>query len=128
MTLNLTQVRNGFQKSEAGFPHHSYPTCRKFHRKVCGFVSRGPFLTSPLAPRGEICPVRVKFTPPFTPRGEHAYCLAEWRGKQRISPPGDNFTPRGQIHPWGTTSPRGVKVYPYKEWASGVNFTKQFHT
>jgi hypothetical protein len=24
------------------------------------------------------------------------YCLEEWRGEQRISPPGDNFTPRGQ--------------------------------
>jgi hypothetical protein len=30
------------------------------------------------------------------------YCLEEWRGEQRISPPGDKFTPRGQIHPWGT--------------------------
>jgi hypothetical protein len=24
------------------------------------------------------------------------YFLEEWRGEQRISPPGDNFTPRGQ--------------------------------
>jgi hypothetical protein len=37
----------------------------------------GPFLTSPLAlgvnlaPRGEICPLGEKFTPFFTPRGEH---------------------------------------------------------
>jgi hypothetical protein len=32
----------------------------------------GPFLTSPLAPRGEICPLGGKFTPLFTPRGEHS--------------------------------------------------------
>jgi hypothetical protein len=94
---------------------------------LCG----GPFLTSPLAPRGEICPLGVKFTPSSTPRGKH-YCLEEWRGEQRISPPGatsplprgqihpwgttsplgDNFTPRGQIHPWGTNSPLGVKFSP----------------
>jgi hypothetical protein len=73
--------------------------------------ARGPFLPSPLAPRGEICPLGVKFTPSFTLRGEH-YCLEEWRGEQRISPPGDNFTPMGQIHPWRTTSPLGVKVCP----------------
>jgi hypothetical protein len=24
------------------------------------------------------------------------YCSEEWRGEQRISPPGDDFTPRGQ--------------------------------
>jgi hypothetical protein len=42
------------------------------------------------------------FTPSFTPRGEH-YCVEEWRGKQRISPQGDNFTlgskfaPRGEV-------------------------------
>jgi hypothetical protein len=29
---------------------------------------RGPFLTSPLAPRGEICPLGGMFTPSFTPR------------------------------------------------------------
>jgi hypothetical protein len=47
------------------------------------------------------------------------YCLEEWRGKQRISPPGDNFTPRGQTHPWGTTSPLGVKFTPGGEVKSG---------
>jgi hypothetical protein len=31
------------------------------------------------------------------------YCLEEWRGEQRISPPGN------KIHPWGTTSPLGSK-------------------
>jgi hypothetical protein len=47
------------------------------------------------------------------------YCLEEWRGEQRISPPGDNFTPRGQIHPWGTTLPLGVKVCPKGEVNNG---------
>jgi hypothetical protein len=35
------------------------------------------------------------FTPSFTPRGEHSTVyVEEWRGEQRISPPGDNFAPR----------------------------------
>jgi hypothetical protein len=37
------------------------------------------------------------------------YCLEEWRGEQRISPPGD------KIHPWGTTSPLGSKFAPRGE-------------
>jgi hypothetical protein len=32
------------------------------------------------------------------------YYLEEWRGEQRISPPGD------KIHPWGTTTPLGSKL------------------
>jgi hypothetical protein len=44
------------------------------------------------------------------------YCLEECRGEQRISPPGDNFTPRGQNSPlgdnfdpgWGSSSPLGA--------------------
>jgi hypothetical protein len=50
-----------------------------------------------LAPRGEICPLGVKFTPSFTLRGEHLllfrrmenfrvntlYFLEEWRGQPR---------------------------------------------
>jgi hypothetical protein len=48
------------------------------------------------------------------------YCLEEWRGEQRISPPGDNFTPRGQNHPWGTTSPLGVKVFPRVKLRMGL--------
>jgi hypothetical protein len=46
-----------------------------------------------LAPRGEIWPLRGMFTPSFTPGVTNLYCLEEWRGKQRISPPADN--PRG---------------------------------
>jgi hypothetical protein len=52
----------------------------------------GPFLTSPLSPRGEICSIGGMFTPSFSPRGEH-----------RISPPGNNFAlgvkvcPRGEV-------------------------------
>jgi hypothetical protein len=41
------------------------------------------------------------------------YCLEEWRGEQRISPPGDNFTPPG------TTSPLGSKFSPRSEVKSG---------
>jgi hypothetical protein len=32
--------------------------------------------------------------------------LEGWRGKQRI------FTPGDQLHPWGPTSPLGVKACP----------------
>jgi hypothetical protein len=40
----------------------------------------------------------------FSPRG-NVHCLEEWRGEQRIPPPGDNFTPGDKVHSWGTTSP-----------------------
>jgi hypothetical protein len=50
---------------------------------------RGPFLTSPLAPRGEICPLGVKFTPSFTPRGVHSLLFRRMEGWT------ENFTPRG---------------------------------
>jgi hypothetical protein len=51
------------------------------------------------------------------------YCLEEWRGKQRISPPGDNFTLRGQNSPLGDYFGPGVKVCPELRmglWLSGV--------
>jgi hypothetical protein len=58
---------------------------------------RGPFLTSPLTPRGELGPHGWNLSPrgnvhPFVhpPGVISLYCLEEWRGKQRISPPGDN--------------------------------------
>jgi hypothetical protein len=39
------------------------------------------------------------------------YCLEEWRGKQRISPPGDYFTPRGQNSPLGDNfAPGGCQM------------------
>jgi hypothetical protein len=67
-------------------------------------VPRGDFtLGVKLAPRGEICYLGGMFIPSFTPT---LYCLEEWRGEQRISLPGDNFTPREQ------KSPLGVKVCP----------------
>jgi hypothetical protein len=47
------------------------------------------------------------------------YVLEEWRGEQRISPPGDNFTPRGQNSPLGATSPLGVKFTPRGEVKNG---------
>jgi hypothetical protein len=50
---------------------------------------RGPFLTSPLAPRGELCPLGVKFTPSFTPRGEQSLLFRRMEGRT------ENFTPRG---------------------------------
>jgi hypothetical protein len=41
----------------------------------------------------------------FAPRGE---LVEEWRGEQRISPPGDNFTRRGQNSPpWDNFAPVG---------------------
>jgi hypothetical protein len=49
------------------------------------------------------------------------YCLEEWRGKQRISPPGDNFTPtRGQNSPLGDKFAPGVKVFPRGEVKNGT--------
>jgi hypothetical protein len=52
----------------------------------------------------------------LVPGGRHvgaAYCLEDWRGKQRISPPGD------KINPWETTSPLGSKFAPRGEVKNG---------
>jgi hypothetical protein len=38
--------------------------------------------------------------------------LEEWRGEQIISPPEDNFTPRGQNSPLGDNFAPGVRVCP----------------
>jgi hypothetical protein len=59
---------------------------------VCNYVNLRAILN--FTPRGEIRPLGGMFTPLFAPRGECSYNLEEWRGKQLISPPGDNFTPR----------------------------------
>jgi hypothetical protein len=40
------------------------------------------------------------------------FCLAEWKGKQRISPPGDNFTPMGQNSPLGDNFAPGGQCLP----------------
>jgi hypothetical protein len=40
----------------------------------------------------------------FAPRGEHPLLF------RRMEEPTDNFTPSEKNHPWGTTSPLGVKV------------------
>jgi hypothetical protein len=42
------------------------------------------------APRDELCPLRVMFTPLFTHRGEHSLLL------RRMERQKENFTPRGQ--------------------------------
>jgi hypothetical protein len=55
------------------------------------------------------------------------YCLEEWRGEQRISPPGDNFTPGDKIHPWGTTLPLGAKFSPRGEVKNGHTSAFQVH-
>jgi hypothetical protein len=65
---------------------------------------------------GEIYPLGGMFTPSFTPRVNTLYCLEEWRGEQRISPPGDNFTPGGLIRRWGQSLPLGAKL------RMGLNF------
>jgi hypothetical protein len=94
------------------------------------------------APRGELCPQGWTLSPGvnFVPRGEFCpqgwtlcpkecpslrsplgvntlYCLEEYRGEQRISPLGDNFTPRRQssllvdtFAPGGQSLPLGAKL------------------
>jgi hypothetical protein len=68
--------------------------------------SRGPFLTSPLAPRREICPLGEMFTPSFTPRGEHSLLFRRMEGRT------ENFTPRGHNSPLGDKFAPRVKFYP----------------
>jgi hypothetical protein len=90
----------------------------KFHAQVQAYIprkpTRGPFLTSPLAPRGEICPLGGMFTPLFTPRGEHSLLFRRMEGQTENFTPGDNFTPGGQLRSWGSKfAPRGeVKIGP----------------
>jgi hypothetical protein len=52
-------------------------------------VTRVTFLTSPLAPRGEICFLGGMFIPSFTPRGEDSLLFRRMEGWT------DNFNPRG---------------------------------
>jgi hypothetical protein len=48
------------------------------------------------------------------------YCLEEWRGEQRISPPGDNFTSRGtKFTPGGQLCSWGSKIEPSGEVKNG---------
>jgi hypothetical protein len=54
-----------------------------------------------LATRGEFCPLGGVLTPLFTPRREHSLLFRRMKGLT------DNFTPKGQNSPLGTTSPRG---------------------
>jgi hypothetical protein len=63
----------------------------------------------------------LNFTP--GPQGWTLYCLEEWRGEQRTSPPGDNFIPRGQSSPVGDNFASGVKVCPRGEVKNGPRWT-----
>jgi hypothetical protein len=69
-------------------------------------ICRWPSLTSPLAPRGEICPLGGRFTPSFTPSGEHSLLFRRVEGRT------ENFTPKGQNSPLGDNFAHGVKVCP----------------
>jgi hypothetical protein len=70
---------------------------------------RRPFLTSPLAPRVEMCPLGAPLCSLCSPaRVNTLCCLDEWGGEQRISPPGDNFTPGGQSLPLGAKLSMGL--------------------
>jgi hypothetical protein len=66
-------------------------------RAILNFTPGPQGITSPLGvnlvPRGELCPLGVKFTPSFTPsftpRGEHSLLFRRMEGGT------ENFTPRG---------------------------------
>jgi hypothetical protein len=47
------------------------------------------------------------------------YVLEEWRGEQRISPPGIPSPLGDKIHPWGTNLPVVVKFTPRGEVKNG---------
>jgi hypothetical protein len=88
------------------------------------------FLTSPLAPRGyihprgELCPLGVRYTPSFTPRGEHSLLFRRMEGRKENLTPVDNFTPRGQkFTPGGQLRPWGSKFAPRGEVKNGPLFT-----
>jgi hypothetical protein len=66
-------------------------------------------------PRVQISPLGAKFAPGVNT----LYCLEEWRGKQIISPPMDNLTPRGQNSPLGDNFTPGGQVHPRGEVKNG---------
>jgi hypothetical protein len=57
-------------------------------------------------PEGECSPLRS------SPGVNTLHCLEVWRGKQRISPPGDNFTPRAQSPRQGDNFAPGCQSLP----------------
>jgi hypothetical protein len=70
---------------------------------------------------------------PFTVAVLWMYCLDEWKGEQRILPPGDSSTPRGPLRPWGSKfAPRGeVKNGPqgvFKRFLESTEEEKFFCT
>jgi hypothetical protein len=78
-----------------------------FYSFLCaknGLRAWGPFLTSPLTPRGEICPLGGMFTPSFTPRVEYSRVFRRMNGRT------ENFTPRGHSRPWGWSVPLEAKL------------------
>jgi hypothetical protein len=91
-----------------------------------------------LGPQGCTWPPAVKFVPLWecSPlEGVNTlYCLEEWRGEQRISAPGENFTPRwqkftpgGQLRPWGhnlplvKNGPKGCQIFLGATYQNGGN-------
>jgi hypothetical protein len=54
------------------------------------------------------------FIPSLTSRVNTLYCLEEWKEKQIISLPGDNFTPAlgDKIHNWGENFAPGGQSLP----------------
>jgi hypothetical protein len=81
----------------------------------------GPFLTLPLGknfkPRGELCPMGVKFY----------FCLSILLNSRECSPHGVNeglnIPPRGQISPLGAKFNHWGEVYP---WGPGVKLRMAF--
>jgi hypothetical protein len=75
-------------------------------RAILNFTSGPKGWTWNLSPRGNVHPF-------IHPQGWTLYCLEEWRGEQRSSPPGDNFTPiRGQNSLLGDNFAHGSKLAP----------------
>jgi hypothetical protein len=61
---------------------------------------------------GELVPGELIPIPSVTPRGEHSLLFRRMGGKQRISPPGDTFAPRGQNLPLGDNFAPGGQSLP----------------
>jgi hypothetical protein len=105
-------------------PDPSGHSCqRRQQRAILNFTPGPQGWTSPpgvnLATRGELCPLGEMFTPSFTPRDEHSPLFRRTEGQNRISPPGDNFTPGDKIHPWRWSLPLGAK------FRMGLSFVKR---
>jgi hypothetical protein len=89
------------------------PKFKMSHRRIplacLLLMSPGVKFYNMVCPQGWSLPLGGMLTASFPRRGEQSLLFRRMEGPTENFNPGDNFTPRGQIHPWGVSKfdPRG---------------------